>query len=315
MTEIKPGESSGGYGLLPPLLLLIAGSLLATTLIFSRLASDEGAAMLWFLSLVMGGAGLVLYAVVLITGKATGSFRSLFRYSLIAGCFQALPMAMAYLSVGHVGAGYIALAYAFPLLMTYLLALLFRMEGFRLMRTLGVAVALAGGLMLAQGKYDGLAAGSEAMGWVVIASVIPVIVAGGNLFRTRFWPKGAAPLHLAAMMLMMASLVSLPFALMFEGTAGLAGLAASPTLVIFTLANIALFALQFVAYFQLQLLAGPVYMSQIGSVSAAVGTPVAVIMLGETLPPAFPVAVLLIVAGAILFQIRLSRRGPVPTSS
>ena len=291
MTEIKPGESSGGYGLLPPLLLLIAGSLLATTLIFSRLASDEGAAMLWFLSLVMGGAGLLLYAVVLITGKATGSFRSLFRYSLIAGCFQAL------------------------LLMTYLLALLFRMEGFRLMRTLGVAVALAGGLMLAQGKYDGLAAGSEALGWVVIASVIPVIVAGGNLFRTRFWPKGAAPLHLAAMMLMMASLVSLPFALMFEGTAGLTGLAASPTLVIFTLANIALFALQFVAYFQLQLLAGPVYMSQIGSVSAAVGTPVAVIMLGETLPPVFPVAVLLIVAGAILFQIRLSRRGPVPTSS
>lgn len=315
MTQTDSGESSGGSGLLSPLLLLVAGSLLATTLIFSRLASDEGAAMLWFLALVMGGAGLVLFAVVLIAGKATSSFRSLLRYSLIAGSFQALPMAMAYLSVGHVGAGYIALAYAFPLLMTYLLALLFRMERFSLMRTLGVAVAVVGGLMLAQGKYDGLAAGSEALGWVVIASVIPVIVAGGNLFRTRFWPKGAAPLQLAAMMLMMASLVSLPFAFMLEGAAGLSDLAASPTLVMFTLANIALFALQFVAYFQLQLIAGPVYMSQIGSVSAAVGTPVAVVMLGETLPPVFPIAVVLVVAGVILFQIRLSRRRPVATSS
>ncbi|MEQ8707679.1 MAG: DMT family transporter [Rhodospirillales bacterium] len=315
MTETEPAERPGRSGLLPPLLLVIAGSLLAITLIFSRLASDEGAAMLWFLSLVMGGAGLLLYAVLHLTGKATGNFRSLLRYSLIAGCFQALPMAMAYLSVGHVGAGYIALAYAFPLLITYLLALLFRMERFRFLRTAGVAVAVVGGLMLAYSKYAGFAAGSEALAWVVVASVIPVIVAGGNLFRTRFWPKGAAPLHLAAMMLMMASLVSLPFALVFEGAAGLSDLVSSRTLVIFTLTNIGLFALQFVAYFRLQLIAGPVYMSQIGSVSAAIGTPLAVILLGEVLPPVFPVAVLLIVAGAILFQIRLSGRRTVTVSS
>lgn len=70
-----------------------------------------------------------------------------------------------------------------------------------------------------------------------------------------------------------------------------------------TALNILAFALQFVAHFRLQYTAGPVYLSQIGSVAAAVGTPVAVLFLGETLLEGFAVALLLIVGGALLFQV------------
>ena len=300
----------GAVGLAAPALLVTTGSLLAVTIILSRLASDGGAPMLWFLTLVMGGAGLALMAVALLSGQTRGGWRHLLLYSIVAGAFQALPSAMAYLSVAHVGAGYVSLAFAFPLLVTYVLALAVGMERFDPLRALGVTVALAGGLLLAFSKFEGLSGDEEAVGWVLVASAIPFVLACGNLFRTRFWPKGAPPLLLAALMLLLAAALTAPFAALSEGPASVARLWDQRLLLSLSALNILAFALQFVAYFRLQYTAGPVYLSQIGSVAAAVGTPVAVLFLGETLPEGFAVALLLIVGGALLFQVtgqRVSR--------
>ena len=290
-------------GITAPALLLITGSLLAVTIILSRLAADAGAPMLWFLTSVMGSAGLLLMGAAAVAGQAKGNWRRLLLYSLGAGAFQALPSAMAYLSVAHVGAGYISLAFAFPLLVTYVLALAVGMERFASLRALGVTLALGGGLLLAISKFDGLSAEEGAVGWVLVASAIPLVLACGNLFRTRFWPEGAPPLLLAALMLLLAATLTVPFAVASEGLAGATRLWNHGLLLGLTGLNTAAFALQFVAYFRLQKTAGPVYLSQIGSVAAAVGTPVAVLFLGEILPEGFAVAILLIVGGAVLFQV------------
>ncbi|WP_162906883.1 DMT family transporter [Algihabitans albus] len=301
-------------GLQAPALLLVTGCLLAVTIILSRLAADAGAPMLWFLTLVMSGAGLALMGVALLSGQAKGNWRRLLLYGLGAGAFQALPSAMAYLSVAHVGAGYVSLAFAFPLLVTYVLALAVGMERFAPLRALGVTVALAGGLLLAISKLSGLSADEEAVVWVLVASAIPLVLACGNLFRTRFWPEGAPPLLLAALMLLLAAILTVPFAAASEGIAGAARLWDQGFLLALTGLNTAAFALQFVAYFRLQQTAGPVYLSQIGSVAAAVGTPVAVLFLGETLPEGFAVALLLIVGGAVLFQVAARRSSPAGRS-
>ncbi len=292
-----------------PVLLAATGSLLAVTIIISRLAADHAAPMLWFLTVVLGGAGILLFLLAVHSGAVRGAWRPLALYGLGAGAFQALPSAMAYLSVAHVGAGYVSLAFAFPLLITYALALMFGMERFVRLGALGVAVALAGGLLLAFGKFDGLDGGSG-VGWVLVASGIPFIVAGGNLFRTRFWPSGAQPILLAALMLLLAAALTAPFAVGLEGGAAWNRLASTPMLVLLTGLNIAAFALQFIAYFRLQYVAGPVYLSQIGSVAAAVGTPVAVLLLGESLPDGFALALILVVGGAALFQIAGRKAGP-----
>ena len=105
-------------------------------------------------------------------------------------------------------------------------------------------------------------------------------------------------------MLLLAALLIAPIAAWTEGGTGAVQLLTNPSLFVLTCLNIAVFALKFVAYFQLQHLAGPVYLSQIGSVAAAVGTPVAVLFLGETLPQGFMLALVLIVGGAALFQVR-----------
>lgn len=300
MIDSSSERSAVPSGMMAPGLLFATGSLLGVSIILSRLAATGSAPMLWFLTVTMIGSGLILAGVALSRRRAQGSLRNLLFYGLGAGAFQAVPQAMAYLSVGHVGAGYVSIAFAFPLLVTYVLALLFRMERLSLSRSVGVAVALAGGLMLVLAKFDGLS--GDAAIWVLVVSAIPVVIAGGNLYRTRFWPVGAEPLPLAALMLLLGGLMLLPFAAWTEGFAGAARLWRIPALQVLICASIAVFALRFVTYFQLQHVAGPVYLSQIGTVGAAVATPIAVIFLGEVLPENFALAVLLIVAGVALFE-------------
>ncbi|MFT5486423.1 MAG: drug/metabolite transporter (DMT)-like permease [Paracoccaceae bacterium] len=315
MTEPVPASLPVRSPLQAPLLLLVTGTLLTVTIVLSRMAGTDGAPMLWFVSVSMGGGGVVLLAIAALSGQARGVWKILLAYSLGAGIFQATSMATAYLAVAHVGVGYISLAFAFPLLITYVLALAVGMERLVWLRAAGVTVGLAGGLMIAVSKYNGLAgdgaedqaADTAALGWIIAASAIPFILAGGNLYRTRYWPKGAPPLLLAALMLIFAGVLTASAALTLEGTAAATALWQNPSLLTLTVINIAAFALKFVTYFQLQHVAGPVYLSQIGSVGAAVGIPVAVMYFGETLPDGFTLAVVLIVAGAVLFQLRSSR--------
>jgi drug/metabolite transporter (DMT)-like permease len=299
-TDTGPVKTVIPQGVVAPGLLLVTGSMLGVSVILSRLAATGGAPMLWFLSTVMIGSGLVLVVAALSIGPPRGRPRSLLLYGLGAGAFQAVPQAMAYLSVEHVGAGYVSIAFAFPLLVTYVLALMFGMERLSLPRALGVAVALAGGLMLVLSKFSGL--NGEAAAWVLVASAIPVVIAFGNLYRTRFWPVGAQPLPLAALMLTLGGLMIAPFAAGIEGAVGLSGLWQNLDLLILVGISIAVFALRYVTYFQLQHVAGPVYLSQIGTVGAAVATPIAVLFMGEVLPQNFAIAIALIVAGVVLFE-------------
>ena len=65
-------------------------------------------------------------------------------------------------------------------------------------------------------------------------------------------------------------------------------------------AQIGVFAATFSLIFVLQSLAGPVYLSQIGSVGAAAGGAIAIVVLGEPASPGLAVAALAILAGAWL---------------
>ena len=287
----------------PLLLLLLTGSLLAVTVILSQLAGSAGASMLWYLAVVMLAAGALLLGGAIWREGLTGPWTTRLGYSLGAGGFQAVTMGLAFTSVNVVGVGYVSLAFALPLLVTYLLALLAGMERFQTTRAIGVVLALSGGLLIATAKFTGISASGQSAGWILAASAIPFVIAGGNLYRTRFWPGGASPRLLAGLMLFLAGLLIGALAVATEGPAGLAPLMTDPHLLLFTGLNIAAFAIKFVVYFRLQQVAGPVYLSQIGAVGAVVATPIAVWFLGETLPEGFLLAVLLIVLGAGLFQL------------
>jgi drug/metabolite transporter (DMT)-like permease len=285
-------------------LLLFVGACLAGAVLLSKAAASHAAPMLWYLAVSMGGAAILLFGVVASAGQPPARLRPVLAYGIAAGALMALGSALGYLSVHAVGASFVALAMAFPTLLTYLLSLALRLERPATERLCGVLLGLAGGIALAVGK--GIEIGSAAGLSVLLACLMPAVLAGGNVYRSLFWPAGASPLLLAAAMLACGAVLTIPFALMREGLA-VVSLATDPALRTLTAVAILAFSVQYVAFFRLQRIAGPVYLSQIGSVAALFGSAAAVLLFGETLPAGALPAGLLIVVGIVLFQ-RAGRR-------
>jgi drug/metabolite transporter (DMT)-like permease len=300
VTSSHPASNSA-KGAFP--LLLLVGSLLAIAVLLSKIAASSNAPMLSYLSLAMGGSGLVLTAMPGGIRSGAGLAR-LLPYSLVAGALMALGSALGYLTVHKVGAAFIALALAFPPMLTWLLSLILRIETFDGCRLSGLLAGLAGGVLLALGK--GIGAPASEVGSILLACSMPAVLALGNVFRTRYWPKGASARELAGLMLLCGAALTLPFALWLDGPAALGALFHLPVLVIL-LAAIISFVAQYSAFFKLQQIAGPVYLSQIGSIAALFGGPAAVVLLGEHLPQGFAVAALLIVTGLAVFQSRAAQ--------
>lgn len=280
-----------------PLYLGVTGTLLAGTILLARVAADREAPMLWFLTAAMLGAGGIELGLAALSGRFPADWRRIGAYSLGSGGLMAAPIALAYTSVAHVGAGYVAFAHALPIMLTWVLARLIGLEGRSTARLLASVLGLAGGALMAVDKFAAVPAGSA--GWVVAASAIPLLLAAGNVYRTRFWPPGAPPLLLAALMLLVTGLLSLPLALAVEGAAAGARLL-SPAIWPVLAVMIATYAVQYITYFRLQRAGGPLMLSLIGPVAGVAGPLGAVALLGEGLPAVFPLAAALTGCGVWL---------------
>jgi drug/metabolite transporter (DMT)-like permease len=290
---------AGPSRLLPVVLLLVVGSLLGLSLVVAKLAVKAGAAPLTLLVLSMLGAGMILLFGEILNGRSTPLNTRVAEYGLVAGLLFALPNAIGFLAVEHVGASFLSLTFAFPILITYVLALLLNMDRFNAQKAWGVALGLSGGSVLALSKAS---SANSPLFWIALSALSPIVIALGNIYRTLRWPSGASPTYLAAVMLLSGGLLLAPFSIGLGG-GSLRELIASPLVIFFLISQIAVFSVMYSLYFVLQHLAGPVYLSQIGSIAALVGSVVAIQLLGESSPPHLGVAAALIATGMALFQI------------
>ena len=241
-----------------------------------------------------------LCLLALARGEAPSLRGPYLRYYLVSGLVSiSLPNALLFSAIPHVSAGFASLCLAFPPLLTYVLALALSMGG--LQRLLGILIGLAGSLILALGK---LGSGDSPLLWVLATLVMPVFLAIGNVYRSRHWPEGARPLQLAPGMLLAGALLLLPLGLFgvelrpaWEQAAGAWWLAA----------EVALFAGMYALYFVLQKVAGAVYLSQIGSVTAITGAAVAIFLLGEQGSASMLLAALCTTVGVALVALRAAR--------
>lgn len=278
--------------------LMLVGTFLALSLVVAKLADGAGAPRLTFLMVAVAGAGVMLTGITALQRQPISLTRRTLEYAIVSGALFALPNALGFLAVRHVGAGFVSLSFAFPILVTWLLAVLLSLERLRPLRLLGVLLGLSGGLILAAAKAGGV---DGSQGWVVLVLAMPVVIALGNIYRTLRWPSGAAPVFLAALMMLGGALALLPFALFFE-PGQMQALFESASAIRLLLVEVAVFSVLYLFYFVLQKLAGPVYLSQIGTVAALVGTLIAVFTLGEALPPNLGLAGVLVALGTILFH-------------
>jgi drug/metabolite transporter (DMT)-like permease len=286
---------------IPLVSLLVTGVFLGISTNLAKLAAGAGLSPLAFLTWSLVGSTAVLAGVGAARHRLPPLNSRTTEYFVVSGLVSvAAPNLLLFAAVPHVGAGFVALAIAFPPLFTYLGALLLGMEEFQTRRAAGVAFALGGAALLAVLKLsepdvDGF--------WVVATLSAPLILAVGNIYRTIRWPEGAtpdelAPGMLAASGLMLLAVGALPGTLLRDVSRFSLVVPtdnAAPVLVI--LAQMAAFSFQYLLFFVLQKHGGPVYLSLLGSVGAVVGVPIAVLLLGEAPPQGLAIGGILIALG------------------
>jgi len=258
-------------------LLMIAGGLLGLMLPFGKMATERGVpGMLWAF-IVSCGAGSVLLLALALGRRLFPLTAQRLRYFIIAAAISyALPNFLLFSAIPHLGAGYTGIMYTISPVITLVLALLLGVRKPNLLGIAGIIVGFAGALIVTLTRGE---AGRPAdIVWVLIGLLIPVCLAIGNIYRTYDWPEGAGPIELAAGSHVAAALMLL-LGLALTGQAG--SFALLPHMPLLVLAQVVSASMMFSIFFRLQAVGGPVYLSQIGYVAAAIGLGSGVIFLGE----------------------------------
>ncbi|MBV6272358.1 DMT family transporter [Alcaligenaceae bacterium CGII-47] len=283
----------------PLLCLLSGGSLLGLSTNLAKLAGQVHLPPLAFLCWSIIGAALILMVMAVLRQDLPPlNARTLEYYAVSALVGVAGSNLIFFSAIPHVGAGFVALIISLSPLLTYVGALMLRLERFQMLRATGVATALAGAVVLAARKLsapdaDGL--------WILLALVGPMLLAIGNLYRTLRWPKGASaealsPGTLVAAAVMLVGAGYLPgFSLFVPMDQGL-------PLILIAVQSV-VFAGMFLLLFILQKIGGPVLISLLGSVGALVGVSVAVRLQGEAPPEGLALGAVLIAVGISLLTL------------
>jgi drug/metabolite transporter (DMT)-like permease len=260
-------------------LLLTTGSLLGLGFPLGKLAGVAGIAPIVWSWVMAVGAGLVLLLALRLGRVRLPMDARHLRYYLVTGTVSnALPNLLVFSAMPHLGAGFISIFFAFSPIVTLVLHSLLQRRRPGALGAAGIALGFAGALVivLSKGRMD--TPGGGAALWLALAFLIPLLLACGNIYRTLAWPAGTSGLALAAGANLGAGVVLGVLSLLWTGSLPLSAALAVPGLL---LAQVAISAAMFAVFFRLQSVGGPVYLSQIGYVAAAVGLGTGTLVLGE----------------------------------
>lgn len=263
-----------------PLLLLVTGGLIGVFAPLAKVAAETGVPPLAYLFWLAIGSGLILAFLAALRAAAPPLNWHHVRYGLISGCVSfALPNLLVVWVVSHLGAGLTSIVFALPPVLTYALALGFGLERFRKLRAVGIALGCSGALIILLPR-GGLPS-PGLVDWMLLALLIPISLAIGNIYRTIDWPRGSPGLPLATVMMLGAASILAVAMVGFDQLYWPFGLNHAGDWA--TLIQIAATALSYITYFELQRRGGPVYLSQIGYVITITGVAIGVVVLGEHL--------------------------------
>ncbi|MBZ9811981.1 DMT family transporter [Mesorhizobium sp. BR1-1-9] len=258
-------------------LLVVTGALLGLTLPFGKLATAAGVpAMVWAFVISLGAGGVLLLALLLRGERIKLTVRKLRYFLVTAAVSYAFPNLLMFSAIPHLGAGYTGIMFTLSPVITLVFSIVLGVRRPNLLGVIGIAVGFIGAVMVALTRGE---AGQPAdYFWVTIGLLIPVSLAAGNIYRTVDWPEGTGPIELAVGSHLASATLLLLGILMLFGWQAFVPLGAVPLVVV---AQMASASAMFAFFFRLQAVGGPVYLSQIGYVAAAVGLFAGTIFLGE----------------------------------
>jgi drug/metabolite transporter (DMT)-like permease len=281
------------------LLLVFNGSVIAAIYTLAKLAGQAGVSALGVLAFQLLVAAVLVSAVAAVAGRLPRWDGRTLRYAVVAGALGiAAPNLITFAALGHLPAGLVGVIGALSPVFTYGLALLLRVERVQPLRAAGVVLGGVGVLVLLLPR----SALPEAalLPWALLALAGPLLLAGGNLFRSLAWPPGLHPLSAASALLVTQALLFVPAAALL-GELWLPGPALqAPDL---ALAGAGLLTTAFyLTAFELQRRAGPVVVGQLGYVITVVSLLLGAWVFGEKPAAATVWAVLLVFGGVLLVQ-------------
>lgn len=261
----------------PAVLLVVTGTLIGLNFPLGKIAGVAGVTpMLWAL-LVSLGATLMLLPVLVATRQLRRPSRPVLRYTFISAVISFVaPNLLLFTVIPHTGAGFAGLMFALSPVFTLVLASLFRLKTVGPLGLLGITLGLIGAIVVSLSR--GTDPQGPACGWLLAALCIPATLAAGNVYRTLDWPGRTPPNVLAFWGHAIASLIFVSLLLLTRGTLPIGELAPTSTA---ALLQMLVAGMTFPAFFRLQQQGGPVLLSQIGYVAAAVGLVAATVFLDE----------------------------------
>ena len=286
-------------------LLLVTGTAFGCNFPLGKMAVAAGVnPALWAIVICLG-AGVALAVVTRLVEQAP-PVPGIYRYAAISGLISnVIPLFLTFAAIPHIGSGLAAILVACSPVSTALISMVLKVRPPTALGLLGIAFGLAGAVTIIVARNASFAAGDGH--WLVLATLIPVVLGFGNVYRTWAWPAGAGPMRLGAVVNRAA--VG-PLAVLGAAWGGLdlGPLAGVPWLVA---AQLAASTVMYLTFFRLQAVGGPTYLSQIGYVAAVLSVGVGVLFLDETYPSGVWAGVVVVAAGIALSTLAQSRRGLV----
>ena len=261
----------------PVCLLLITGILIGFNFPLGKIAVNAGISPLVWAMVISFGASAFTLPILVTKRRLILPRGKLLVYVVFSSLITyVIPNFILYNILPYTGSGYTGLMYALSPVFTLTMAMLLRIHRPTYMGALGIIIGMIGAFTVSI-SY-GLAPKSPSLFWIAAALLIPLFLAFGNIYRTIYWPDKALPDLLAFWSHVFSVIVFMFLLLLTKGTVPLNELSYSPSIVA---AQMLVAGLTYPVFFRLQQKGGPVLLSQIGYIAAAVSIIIATILLKE----------------------------------
>ena len=264
--------------LVPFAMLLFGAAIFSMTFSLNRIAITEGIPVFAFVFWQSLGAALLAFVAAVATRQLPSLRRKDLRFYLLVGTFgSAVPITLLAFAASKVPVGAIALSLTLEPILTYVIAVLFRIDHVRLLRIAGIAVGLAGVLLVLLPDQSLPEPGMAP--WLLMAFGAPLCWAICNVCMAILRPPESRSIPLTCGKFFAAAILMLPVmamtdnwwtfdSIMTDGDWALIG-------------TIVIGAVFLVLTFEIIRIAGPVFFSTYGYFGTLIGLGWAALYFGE----------------------------------
>jgi drug/metabolite transporter (DMT)-like permease len=244
--------------LLPLLMLTLLGCLWGLSFSLSKIAAMGGVHPFAYAWMQSTGAAVFLTLVCWKKGIPFEIDRPHLIFFLGAAFIGlVLPNINIITTAKHIPAGVMSTVISTVPVLGYVLAVAFRIEGFRWNSAIGICLGLVGALMMVLPETS--LPSRDMVPWVLMAFLTPALYACSGIYSDRMRPESTHSLAAARGMLIVASLGTLPLMLAVDG---FYPLMADPGPTDYAmLGQIAISSVAYILYFEVLKRAGPVFLS------------------------------------------------------